>query len=75
MLVILQETIRNDDFKYKTALHHCCDIVSNGCNIVPILQRCVAPLNRLCESFRVHDERDLKQSLFQREFILVARPV
>ena len=25
-----------------TALQHCCDIVSNGCNIVPTLQRCVA---------------------------------
>ena len=24
------------------SLQHCCDIVSNSCNIVPILQRCVA---------------------------------
>ena len=40
--VMLQETIRNEDFKGNTALQHCCDIVSNGCNIVPTLQRCVA---------------------------------
>ena len=33
----------NDDFKCNTALQHCCDIVSNGYNIVPALQRCVAP--------------------------------
>ena len=39
---ILHETIRNDDFLRNTALQHCCDIVSNGCNIVPALQRCVA---------------------------------
>ena len=36
------ETIRNDDFWRNTELQHCCDIVSNGYNIVPILQRCVA---------------------------------
>ena len=40
--VILHETIRNDDFQRNAALHHCCDIVSNDCNIVPILQPCVA---------------------------------
>ena len=39
---MLQETIRNDDFQRNTALQHCCDIVSNGFNIVPTLQRCVA---------------------------------
>ena len=32
----------NDDFKRNTTLQHCCDIVSNGHNIVPVLQRCVA---------------------------------
>ena len=32
----------NEDFKRNTALQHCCDIVSNGHNIVPALQRCVA---------------------------------
>ena len=40
--VILHETIRNDDFKRNTALQHCCDIVLNGCNIVPTLEPCVA---------------------------------
>ena len=40
--VMLHGTICNDDFQRKTALQHCCDIVSNGCNIVPTLQRCVA---------------------------------
>ena len=40
--VMLHKTIRNDESSRSTALHHCCDIVSNGCNIVPILQRCVA---------------------------------
>ena len=35
--VMLHETIRND-----TVLQHCCDIVSNSCNIVPKLQHCVA---------------------------------
>ena len=39
--VVLQDTIRNDDFYRNTALQHCCDIVSNGYNIVPALQRCV----------------------------------
>ena len=40
--VMLHETIRNDDFQRNTALQHCCDIVSNGYNIVTALQRCVA---------------------------------
>ena len=40
--VMLHETIRNDDFLRNTALQHCCDIVSNGYNIGPTLQRCVA---------------------------------
>ena len=50
---MLHETFRNDDFKRNTALQHCCDIVLNGYNIVPTLQRCVAPKNRRCESSRV----------------------
>ena len=40
--VMLHETIRKDDFERNTALQHCYDIVSNGSNIVPTLQRCVA---------------------------------
>ena len=40
--VILQETIRNDDFWHNRALQHCWDIALNACNIVPTLQRCVA---------------------------------
>ena len=40
--VMLHGTICKDDFQRKTALQHCCDIASNGCNIVPTLQRCVA---------------------------------
>ena len=39
---MLHETIRNDDFYRNTELQHCCDIVSNGYNIVPKLQRCAA---------------------------------
>ena len=39
---MLHETIRNDDFYRNTELQHCCDIVSNGYNIVPTLQRCAA---------------------------------
>ena len=39
--VMLQDTIRKDDFYRNTALQHCCDIVSNGYNILA-LQRCVA---------------------------------
>ena len=39
--VMLHETICNDDFQHDTALQHCCDIVSNGYNIVPALQRYV----------------------------------
>ena len=39
---MLHGTIWNDDFQRKTGLLHCCDIVSNGGNIVPTLQRCVA---------------------------------
>ena len=52
--VMLHETIRNDDFKRNTALQHCCDILSNGYNIVPTLQRCVqCAKNRRCESSHV----------------------
>ena len=50
---MLHETIRNDDFLRNTALQHCYDIVSNGYNIVPALQRRVAQKNRRCESSRV----------------------
>ena len=40
---MLPETIRHHDFSRNTALQHCRDIqVSNGYNIVPTLQRCVA---------------------------------
>ena len=39
--LMLHETIRNDDFQRNTALQHCCNIVSNGYNIAPTLQRCV----------------------------------
>ena len=35
--VMLHETIRNDDFQRNTALQHCCDIISNGYNIVSAL--------------------------------------
>ena len=38
---MLHDTIRNDDFWRNTALQYCCDIVSNGYNIVPTLQLCV----------------------------------
>ena len=40
--VVLQDMIRYDDFYRNTALQHWFDIVSNGYNIVPALQRCVA---------------------------------
>ena len=40
--VMLHGTIRNNDFWRNTALQHCCNIDSNGCNIVPALQCCVA---------------------------------
>ena len=41
--VMLHETIRNDDFYRNTAFQHCCDVVSNGYNLVQTLQRrCVA---------------------------------
>ena len=36
--VMLQETIRNNDFEPKTALQHWCDIVSDSYNIVSTLQ-------------------------------------
>ena len=39
---MLHETIRNDDFSRNAARQHCYDIVSNGNNIVPTYQRCVA---------------------------------
>ena len=34
-------TVRNSDFQCNTALQNCCDIVSNGYNIILTLQRCV----------------------------------
>ena len=47
---MLHKTIRNDDFYRNTALQHCCDIVSNSYNIVPIMRRCVALKIVRCES-------------------------
>ena len=41
LIKVIHETIRNDDFQRNTALQPCCNIVSNGYNIVPSLQRCV----------------------------------
>ena len=35
--LMLHGTIGNDDLKRNAALQHCCDIISNGCNIVPTL--------------------------------------
>ena len=35
-------TICNNDLKRITALQHCCDIVSNSCNIVPTFETSVA---------------------------------
>ena len=40
--VMFHETIGNDDFKRNTVLQHCCDIVLNVYNIVPVLKLCVA---------------------------------
>ena len=40
--VMLHGTICHGDFKCNTVLQHCCDIVSNSCNIGPTLQRSVA---------------------------------
>ena len=42
--VMFHETIRNDVFQRNTVLQHCCDIVSNGYNIVPALQLCQVAL-------------------------------
>ena len=39
--VMFHETIGNDDFQRNTVLQPCCNIVSNGYNIVPSLQLCV----------------------------------
>ena len=39
--MMIHETIRNEDFLANTVLQHRCDIISNGYNNVPILQRCV----------------------------------
>ena len=44
-LCMIRETklcYRNESQQNNAALQHCCDIVSNSCNIVPILRRCVA---------------------------------
>ena len=41
--VILHGTRRNDDFYRNTAVQHSRSIVSNGCNIVPTFEPCVAP--------------------------------
>ena len=39
---MLHGTFPSSNIWSNVALQHCCDIVSNGCNIVPTLQRCVA---------------------------------
>ena len=40
--VMLHGTLRSDNFQRTIALQHCCYIASNGCNVVPTSQRCVA---------------------------------
>ena len=40
--MMLHGMIRNNNFWRNTALQSCCGVVSNGCSIVPTLQRCVA---------------------------------
>ena len=40
--VMLHKMILNDNFQRNTALQHCCGTVSNGHNIIPALQRCIA---------------------------------
>ena len=50
---MLHKTIRIDDFYRNTGSQHCCDIVSNSYNIVPIMRRCVALKIVRCESSRV----------------------
>ena len=47
--MMLHRTIRSDDFERNTALQHCCDVVSNSCNIAT---QCRAKSCR-CESSRV----------------------
>ena len=51
--VILRGTIFSAT---RTALKHCCDVVSKGCSVVPTFEPCVAltiVTNRRCESSRV----------------------
>ena len=60
---MLHETIRNDYFCRNTALQHCCDIVSNGYNIVPILHKTdTQAIPRDNGSF---PSRNVSQGLFQ----------
>ena len=40
--LMLHGTICNNDFQRNTALRHCCNILLNDRNIVPILQRFIA---------------------------------
>ena len=56
----------NDDFKRNTALQHCCDIVSNGYNIVPALQRCVAPKIVVANRPVQHHLKILRRGLHQQ---------
>ena len=35
--VMLQDTIRNDDFWRNTGLQHCCDIDSSSCSLAATL--------------------------------------
>ena len=54
LTVMLHGTIRSDDFQRNTALQHCCDVVSNSCNIAT---QCRAK-SRRCESSRVASPLD-----------------
>ena len=54
LTVMLHGTIRSDDFERNTALQHCCDVVSNSCNIAT---QCCAESCR-CESSRVTSPLD-----------------
>ena len=56
----------NDDFKRNTSCQYCCDVVSNGCNIVPTLLRCGAQKIVVANFPVLHHLKRAKQRLGPR---------
>ena len=47
-------TVSSDDFQHNSVLQHCCNIESDGCNVVPTFQSCVVLKAIVANHFMSH---------------------